>query len=234
MTLAEARTKHKLLAAEVAKKVDPVGDRKSAKAKQAAKSAGACDSITFGAVADAYLDRQEKHGLLGRNPKHRRQWRSTLASLPASFRDQQVGEIGPQQVYDALNPIWAQKPETASRLRGRIAAVLDDARGPDDVRPNPAAWSGWLKKKLGDPKKLGKIDGKTGERVQRGNHAAMLYADMAGFVKRLRASGNMAALALEFLILTATRANEALGIRTRSRRLRPKRRSWNSSGRRRG
>ena len=53
------------------------------------------------------------------------------------------------------------------------------------MRANPAAWSDWLKRKLGDPKKLGKIDRKTGERVERGNHAAMPYADVPAFMARL-------------------------------------------------
>ena len=113
-----------------------------------------------------------------KNPVHRQQWRSTLASLPASFRDLPVDEIGPKQVFDALDPIWAKTPETASRLRGRIAAVLDFAREPEDARPNPAAWSGWLKNCPGSAKALGKIDPKTGERVARGHYAALAYVEI--------------------------------------------------------
>ena len=60
--------------------------------------------------------------------------------------------------------------------------MFDSARGPDDMSANPAAWSDWLKKKLGDPKKLGKFDRRTGERVKRGNHAAMPYADVPALI----------------------------------------------------
>jgi integrase len=118
--------------------------------------------------------------------------------------------LGPQQVFDALDPIWALKPETASRLRGRIAMVLDFARAPDDTRANPAAWSGWLKTKLGSAKKLGKIDRKTGERIQRGHHAALAYKDLPAFWTRLAETPGVAAQALMFVILTASRTSEVL------------------------
>ena len=200
--------KHTQLRASVAQKVDPVGDRRAAKEAKTVS-----DAATFGEVADAYLDRQEKRGELGKNPKHRQQWRSTLASLPASFRSLPVDQIGPKQVFDALDPIWADTPETAQRLRGRIATVLDFARKPDDTRPNPAAWSGWLKTKLGTAKKLGKIDPKSGERVERGHYAAMPYEALPAFMARLSEIDSVASRALQFTILTASRTNEALGAR---------------------
>jgi integrase len=212
LSLDEARIRHKQLVADVAKKIDPVGDRRNAKAVVAI--AGGVDTAqvpTFGECADRYLDRQEERGQLGKNPKHRAQWRSTLASLPAWFRDLPLDKIGPQQVFDALDPIWALKPETASRLRGRIAVVLDFARGPDDERRNPAAWTKWMKDHLGSPKKLGKIDRKTGERIKRGNHAAMPYQDVPAFMARLKAAPGVAAKALMFLILTAARSGEVFG-----------------------
>jgi hypothetical protein len=105
MSLAEARIKHTDLRAIVLRGIDPVGQ------KQAAKQAKTVsDASTFGEVADAYLDRQDKRGLLGKNPKHRQQWRSTLASLPAWFRSLPVDQIGPKQVFDALDPIWRISP----------------------------------------------------------------------------------------------------------------------------
>ena len=162
---------------------------------------------TFGAFSNAYVDRQEGRGLLGKSAKHRAQWRSTLLSLPARFRDLPVDKIGPQQVFEALDPIWAKTPETGRRLRGRIEAVLDFARAPDDVRPNPAALSGWLKNRLGSPNN--KIDRKTGERIERGHLAALPYRDIPTFAQRLRAEDGVAARCLEILLLTATRVSEA-------------------------
>ena len=206
MTLDEARIRHLELRALVLKGIDPVAKRQ---AKAAPAPSGA---PTFGSVSDAYLDRQEARGELGKNPKHRQQWRNTLASLPASFRALRVNEIGPQQVFDALDPIWALKPETASRLRGRIAMVLDFARKPEDTHPNPAAWAGWLKTQLGSAKKLGKIDRKTGERVPRGHHAAMPYQEVPAFTARLSEIDSDASRALQFTILCAIRTDEMLGM----------------------
>jgi hypothetical protein len=71
-------------------------------------------------------------------------------------------------------------------VRSRIADVLDWTRGPDDTHPNPAAWTGWLKNKLGDPRKLGKLDRKTGESIPRGHHKALPYAEVPALVARLR------------------------------------------------
>jgi integrase len=208
MSLADARIKHADLRAAVLKGVDLIGDQRKASAAIAAKSGAA----TFGEVAEAYVERQERRGQLGKNPKHRRQWRATLASLPAWFRDLPVDQIGPQQVFDALDPIWTRTPETGSRLRGRMASVWDSARAPDDMCSNPAAWSDWLKRKLGNPKKLGKTDRLTGERIERGNHAAMSYANVPAFMTRLGEAPGGAARALAFTVLTCARTNETLGM----------------------
>jgi integrase len=91
--------------------------------------------------------------------------------------------------------------ETASRLRGRIK-VLDWAK----VRgyrtgENPARWRGHLDQLLPKRSKV--------RRVQ--HHPALPYGDMAAFMGKLRQRPGMAALALEFLILTATRTGEILG-----------------------
>jgi len=105
-------------------------------------------------------------------------------------------------VVAVLKPLWARAPETGSRLRGRIETVIDPARAlghiPED-KANCARWKGHLDKLL--PK-----------RKKPDHHAAMPHADVAELVASLRASGNMAALALELLVLTATRTNETLGM----------------------
>jgi integrase len=108
-------------------------------------------------------------------------------------------------VLSVLRPIWQTKPETASRLRGRIEAVLDAARVRGHIPPNaanPARWRGHLDKLLPRARKL-----------SRGHHPAMPFADVPGFVARLREREATAALALEFIILTASRSGEALGAR---------------------
>ena len=97
-----------------------------------------------------------------------------------------------------LQPIWTGKPETASRLRGRIERVLDAAKAQGyRSGENPARWRGHLDHLLPRPAKL-----------SRGHHKAMRFEDVSDFVLKLRQRQSMAALALEFLIYTAARSGE--------------------------
>jgi integrase len=101
-------------------------------------------------------------------------------------------------VLKALRPVWDQMPVTASRLRDRIELVLAYAmasglRGGD----NPAAWRGNLKAILG-------------KALAQEHHAALPYAELPALMERLRAVEGIAARAVEFMILTATRTSEAI------------------------
>jgi integrase len=104
-------------------------------------------------------------------------------------------------VLAVLKPIWLEKPETATRLRGRIEKVLDAAKAKGYRQTdNPARWRGHLDHLLPRPSKL-----------KRGHHAAMPYDEVAAFIGRLREREAVAALALEFCILTAARTGEVIG-----------------------
>jgi integrase len=156
--------------------------------------------MTFGAAADALIASKESEW---RNAKHRLQWAMTLEKYAAPLRPRTVSHVDTEAVLAVLTPIWREKPETASRLRGRIEAVIDYARALGEIsrnEANPARWRGHLDKLL--PKR-GKLT--------RGHHAAMDYHDVPSFVGRLREREAVAALALEFCILTATRSGEVLG-----------------------
>ena len=153
---------------------------------------------TFGECADKFLASMEGQW---RNAKHRAQWRITLRRYAAPLSDLKVSAIGTDDLLRVLNPIWQSKPETASRLRGRIERVLDFAK----VRgwrsgENPALWRGHLKSIL--PAR---------RRLTRGHYAAMPYRDVPEFIQRLRGHEAISARALEFLILTAARSGEVLG-----------------------
>jgi integrase len=171
------------------------------------RPAAVAPANTFAAVADDFIARQLRKGVW-RSTKHERQWRQTLESLPKAFRDRPVNQIDAKMVYEAFAPIWDEKSETARRTLGRVREVIDFAREHDDVRVNPATWSGWLKAKLGDPSPT-KRDRRTGERVHRDNHAAMRWQDVPKLVARLEKDGDTSALALTFAILTGLRASEA-------------------------
>jgi integrase len=140
-----------------------------------------------------------------RNAKHRAQWAMTLRTYAAPLWPVPVAEVDTAAVLSALQPVWQAKPETASRLRGRIEAVLDFAKAHGQREgENPARWRGHLDKLL--PKR-GKLT--------RGHHAAMAYREIPAFMARLRERDAIAALALEFTILTAARTGEALGAQWR-------------------
>ena len=112
-------------------------------------------------------------------------------------------QITTDDVLSVLKPLWNDKPETASRLRGRIERVLDAAKA-QGLRSgeNPARWRGHLDQLL--PKR---------QRLTRGHHAAMNYADLPTFMSDLQTRQVTAASALEFAILTAARSGEVLGAR---------------------
>jgi integrase len=169
--------------------VDPIAARK--------KGAGV---PTFGEFADEVADQLAK-GF--RNEKHKAQWRMTLTKYAEPLRAKHVDKIETADVLPVLQPIWQEKPETASRLRGRIERVLNAAKAKGyRIGENPAAWRGHLENLL--PKSL---------QLSRGHHAAMSYQDVPAFVANLRDREAVAALALEFCILTAARSGEVLGAR---------------------
>ena len=193
LSLARAREIAAGMRELLAQGLDPLDARLAGRVASAAR-------VTFGAVADALLAAKAS-GL--RNAKHRGQWAMTLKVYAAPLRPLPVAEVSTQDVLKVLQPLWQAKPETASRLRGRIEAVIDAARSAghiDDRATNPARWAGHLEMLLPPP-----------GRLARGHHRAMAYQDLPAFMKRLSGQDSVGALALRFLILTAARTGEVLG-----------------------
>jgi integrase len=190
VTLAMARNLRDDARAIMARGVDPLEAR-----RQAEQSAAGIP--TFGAYALALAERIEE-GFS--NPKHRQQWRNTLETYCEPIWNLPIDRVDTAGVLACLTPIWQAKPETASRVRGRIERVMNAAKAERlRVGENPAAWRGHLDATLPKPGKL-----------TRGHHAALPYADMPAFMSDLRARPALAAIALEFAVLTATRTNEVL------------------------
>lgn len=193
VTLAEARQKAGEARRTRAEGRNPIQARREAQAAAKPKP-------TFGEVADDFVAAKESEW---RNGKHRDQWRMTLTEYAAPLRSKAVDEVDTPDILAVLKPLWESAPETASRLRGRIEAVIDAARAkglvPQNVA-NPARWRGHLAHLL--PKR---------NKLARGNHAALPYAKVPAFMAALRERTAIAALALEFAILTAGRSGEALG-----------------------
>ena len=190
VTLAMARDLRDDARAIMARGVDPLEDR-----RQAEQSAAGIP--TFGAYALALVERIEE-GFSNR--KHQNQWKTTLETYCEPIWQLPIDRVDTAGVLACLTPIWQAKPETASRVRGRIERVLNAAKA-ERLRAgeNPAAWRGHLDATLPKP-----------GRLTRGHHAALAYADMPAFMADLRTRHAGAALALELAILTATRSNEVL------------------------
>jgi integrase len=166
--------------------------------------------MTFAEALEDYL---EMNAPTWRSAKHAHQWRASLKAYARLLYGMPVDEIGAEHVLAVLRRVWVRIPETASRLRGRIEAIIDFGLPSDTGKLNPARWRGGLARKLSSPAKLGKIDKRTGERVERGNFAAMPYKNVPSFAALLRQEDGVAARALEFLLLCASRTGEALGAR---------------------
>jgi len=194
ISLAEAREGAAEARKLLARDIDPLAERAKAKTDQTTK--------TFGEVADEVIANFRPSW---KNAKHAQQWEMTLREYAEPIRSKPVNEVTTADILGVLQPLWTKTPETASRLRGRLEGVLDYARIKGwRTGPNPALWRGHLALLLASPKKL---KGKH----SRGHHAALPYAEVPAFVKTLRESASVSALALEFLILTCARTGEVIG-----------------------
>ncbi len=176
--------------------IDPIEARRKIKSDERLKQS----AMTFQAAAELYI---RTHETTWRNAKHRQQWSSTLAtyaypaigSIPAHLIDE-------TDILSVLRPLWANKTETAGRLRGRMELILSQP----EIRKlrkgdNPARWRGNLDSALPAGRKV--------HRVQ--HHAAMPFDRVPAFFERIRNERGSAVLALRFLILCASRTGEVLG-----------------------
>jgi integrase len=155
--------------------------------------------ITFGDCAKQYI---KAHRGEWRNEKHIYQWNRTLEIYCALIMPLPVAEVDTGLVLQCLEPIWADKTETATRTRQRIESVLDWATARKfRIGENPARWKGHLDKLLAEPGKLKNVK----------HLSALDYRKLGEFMSRLREVDSMAAYALELQILTATRPGEVVG-----------------------
>ena len=186
VTLADARaraTANKSLAMQG-------GDPLEAKRK-------ARDAMTFGQAVDRYLAAKLDEF---RNEKHKKQWRATLDTYAAPFLGPMLlPTINAPHILRVLEPIWADKTETASRLRGRIEAVLSWATvAGHRTGDNPARWKGNLAELLPKPGKM----------ADAGNHPALALSDLPRWWRELENRDGMAARALQFAVMCCARSGE--------------------------
>ncbi len=197
VTLADARRRARELREQIDNGIDPIGQRREARA---ALRAALLKAMTFNQCVDAYLD---AHNASWGNFKHRQQWRNTLATYAGPIiGDLDVAQIDTGLVLKVLQPIWSEKTETASRLRGRMESVLSWATTAGyRAGENPARWKGHLQNLLAMPTKIAKVE----------HHAALPYRELGAFMGDLAKMPGVGARALEFTILTAARSGEVRG-----------------------
>jgi integrase len=197
--IAEARRKAQEAREKIREGVDPVQERRSARA---ALRAARLTGITFRQAAESYIADQEAGWS---NSKHAGQWAATLSTYAYPvIGNLQVADITTAHVLEVLKKdnFWTSKPETASRVRQRIEKVLaaaDAAAGRE--RLNPARWE-VIGKTLPAKAKVAKVE----------HHAALPWRELPDFMSKLRAQVGNGARALEAAILTAARSGEVRGM----------------------
>lgn len=203
VSLARARELAREARALLRRGVDPIARREVDRA-DAKRRARAEAEHTFRAAAEALIDAKRPGW---RSPKHAKQWSATLEAYAyPAFGDTPVARIGTDEVLRALRPVWTRAPETASRLRQRIEAVLDAARVKGwRSGENPARWKGHLDHELPAPRKVRAVE----------HHPALPWPRVGDFMRALREKEGKAARALRFAVLTVARSGEVRGMRWR-------------------
>lgn len=188
VNLASARAKASEARSILAKGGDPFKEMTERKAR--------VKPMLFGEMVRQYIETMSPKW---RGSKTLPAWELFAKTYARPLRNVTVAELSTDDVVRVLRPLWHSKPETASKVRERIKLVLDHARA-RGLRSgdNPAQWKGHLDQIL-----------PTQDALARGHHAALPYKDAPAFMKRLRGTQTTTAMALEFLILTATRSGEA-------------------------
>ncbi|RYG63781.1 site-specific integrase [bacterium] len=197
VTLSQARDKAREARDKIERGVDPIAERRAARA---ALTASLLKVLTFKEATKLYLDAKLD---AYRNEKHRYQWRATLEQLAFPILGKMaVSAITVQDVLQVLHPIWSDRTETASRVRGRIEAVLSWATvAGHRAGDNPARWAGNLKELLPAPSKFKK----------KGNQPALSLDDAPRWFAAIQKREGWGARAVEFVALTAARSGEVRG-----------------------
>lgn len=197
VSLASAREKAREMREKIQQGIDPVAERRALRSSLLAQQVR---DITFEQCASEVIKKKQAES---RNAKHGQQWENTLRTYAyPTLGKMAISDVGLPHILNVLKPHWETKTETMTRVRQRIEAVLAWAtvhghRSGD----NPARWKGNLDAILPKPSKIAKVK----------HHKALPIDDMGEFMARLRRKRGVAARALEFLILTASRTSEVRG-----------------------
>lgn len=197
VSLAKAREIAAECHLQLLKAIDPIEERKRIKQTVLLKQAKA---MTFEEVAERCIDSKKPEW---KNVKHIQQWTNSLKAYAYPvFGKLSISDLTTDLVLKSLEPIWITKTETATRVRQRIETVWDWAKARGYVEgENPARLRGHLDKLLANPAKVKQVK----------HHAAVPYKEISSVIRKLREFNGVSSLALEFMILTATRTGEVRG-----------------------
>ncbi len=185
VTLAEARELAIDMRRDIQRGIDPIEERKRQK----------IEILTFKEAATKVHSEQK---VTWKNGKHQDQWINTLETYAfPKLGDRLVNDIEGPLIREVLLDFWLEKPETARRVKQRIGVVLDWAYA-NGMRATEAPMRSLSRALPRQPK-------------QDGHFAAMPYEDVPTFLMHLHKRTSVARLALEFLILTASRSGEVRG-----------------------
>lgn len=177
--------------------INPLAARKQQKTATALASAR---MMTFDQCAEAYI---LAHKASWKNAKHADQWANTLKTYASPvFGHLPVADIDTSLIVKCLSPIWELKTETATRLRGRIEAVLGwAATSGYRTGENPARWKDHLSNLLAKINKASRTK----------HHPSLPWQLIDKFMSALKLREGISARAVEFAILTACRSGEVRG-----------------------
>jgi len=195
VSLAEARTKAQEMKAQIRNGIDPIQQKQE---KLQALRIQKLRDRTFSECAKIVIANKSREL---KNQKHIAQWSTTLETyIYPILGNRVISSINKVDIAKVLEPIWAEKNETAKRLRGRIETIFDYAKAMEYFEgDNPAEWKGNLEPILGNLKQVSRP------------HPSLPYDQVTEFVYHLRQKDGISPKALEFAILTACRSGEIFG-----------------------
>ncbi len=182
--LAEARSRAKDQRLLLLDGKNPLEARNRARTLEALEQAR---MVSFDQCAASYIA-AKRNGW--RNAKHAGQWEATLSTYASPIIGAlPVAAVDTGLVMKVLGPIWNNKTETATRLRGRIESILGWATTSGYRQgDNPARWRGHLENLLAAPKKIAPVK----------HHASLPWKDIGAFMMELRQQKGMAELPPKF------------------------------------
>ena len=193
ISIKSARVSAQKILSYAAQGIDPVASRH--------KDDPSCGEVKFSEFAENAIDTIQSVRRW-KNEKHAAQWRMSIRVYANPYiGSMRLKDITREDILRVLQPIWFEKPETASRLRGRLENIFSQAIASNLLKENPARWKDGLSFFLPQRSKV----------AQHKHFSAMPMEELKTFAPAAFAKSTVGFDAMLFGILTASRAQEFLG-----------------------